>query len=149
MSKNLGNKLSEEAAKQLNSRESTVVLATISDDGYPNTTPVHLTIAKNPQTLLLAVSKGHRATANIRKNPRVMISLCEKNDLNISIKGEARIVREKLLCNPGMCAVKITIESIKDDSTHSRTVAGIRYECKTERGARFIQEVFDELESFR
>jgi predicted pyridoxine 5'-phosphate oxidase superfamily flavin-nucleotide-binding protein len=146
MSKNLGKSLDDAAMKQLNARQSTVVLATVSGDGYPNTTPVHLAIARDPQTLLMGVSSGHRAITNIRANPKVMVSLCEQNDLNISIRGDARIIREKLACNPGMCAVEVKINAIKDDSTHSRTTAGIRYECKTDRGAQFIQDVFDELE---
>ncbi len=146
MSKNLGNALSDMAIKQLNARESSVVIATVSENGFPNTTPVHLVIAKNPKTLLFGVSLNHQGTSNIRSNPKIMISLCEKDDLNISIKCKAKIIREKLDCNPGMCVVEAKIEAIKDDSTHSKTVSGIRYECKTERGEKFIQDVFNELE---
>lgn len=145
MSKYLGKLLDDAAMKQLNARESSVVVATVSEDGYPNTTPVHLIIAKDSQTLLFALGLGHQATANIRINPKIMISLCEKNDLNISMKCNAVILREKVACNPGMCVVEARIEAIKDDSTHSRTISGIRYECKTDRGAKFIQDVFNEL----
>ncbi len=146
MSKDLGNSLDELAIKQFNARESSVVVATVSENGFPNTTPIHLIIAKDPQTLLFGVSTRHQATLNIRSNPKIMISLCEKNDLNISIRCKAKIILEKLECNPGMGVVEAKIEAIKDDSTHSKTVSGIRYECKTERGEKFIQEVFDELQ---
>ena len=146
MSKDLGNSLDELAIKQFNARESSVVVATVSENGFPNTTPIHLIIAKDPQTLLFGVSTRHQATLNIQSNPKIMISLCEKNDLNISIRCKAKIILEKLECNPGMSVVEAKIEAIKDDSTHSKTVSGIRYECKTERGEKFIQEVFDELQ---
>ena len=145
MSKYLGEFLDDTSIKQLNARESTVVVATVSDDGYPNTTPVHLIIAKDSETLLLGLGLGHQATANIRLNPKIMISLCEKNDLNISIKCNARIICEKMDSNTGMCVVEAKVKAIKDDSTHSKTVSGIRYVCKTDRGERFIREVFDEL----
>ncbi len=145
MSKSLGRILDDTAIKQLNARESTVIVATVSEDGYPNTTPVHLIIAKNPQTLLFALGRGHQATANIRVNPKIMVSLCEKNDLNISMKCNAGIIHEEVACNNGMCVVEAKIEAIKDDSTHSRTISGIRYECKTDRGEKFIQDVFNEL----
>ncbi|MEA2110403.1 MAG: pyridoxamine 5'-phosphate oxidase family protein [Pseudomonadota bacterium] len=145
MSKNLGNFLDDMAMEQFNAQESTVVVATVSEDGFPNTTPVHLIIAKDPQTLLLALGLGHQATANIRSNPKIMISLCEKNDLNISIRCNAEIICEKMDSNSGMCVVEAKVETIKDDSTHSRTISGIRYVCKTDRGERFIREAFDEL----
>ncbi len=146
MSKKLGDTLSDKAIAQFNARESSVVIATVSEDGFPNTTPVHLIIARDPQTLLFGISINHLGTSNIRANPKIMISLCEKDDLNISIKCRAKVIREKLDCNPGMCVVEAKIAAIKDDSTHSRTISGIRYECKTERGAKFIQDVFNELE---
>jgi len=51
-------------------------------------------------------------------------------------------------CSLAMCIVKAAVIDIKDDSTHSETISGIRYRCKTERGKRFIQDVFDELETY-
>jgi len=50
-------------------------------------------------------------------------------------------------CSLAMCIVKAAVIDIKDDSTHSETISGIRYRCKTERGKKFIQDVFDELET--
>ncbi|MBN2785604.1 MAG: pyridoxamine 5'-phosphate oxidase family protein [Pontiellaceae bacterium] len=145
MSRSLGCVLDERAMDQLNAEESTVILATVSPDGYPNTTPVHLAVAKDPRTLLLGLSVHHRGTENIRANPYVMICLCEKNDLNISMKCQAKVVAERLNSNRAMCAVEARVIEIKDDSTHSRTTSGIRYACKTEKGEVFIRDVFREL----
>ncbi|MDI6708686.1 MAG: pyridoxamine 5'-phosphate oxidase family protein [Candidatus Thermoplasmatota archaeon] len=149
MSKILGEELSEEAIKQLNARESTVIVATISENGYPNTTPVHLITAVNKKTLLLAMNRNHQGVINIRRNPKIMINLCEKGDLNISIRCNAEVFKEEMNCNPAMCVVKSTIIDIKDDSTHSETISGIRYRCRTERGKKFISDVFDELDSYK
>lgn len=149
MSKLLGDRLDELALKQFRARESTVVVATITENGYPNTTPVHLITALNEKTLLLAMNRNHQGVINIRREPRIMISLCEKNDLNISIRCNAWVGKEKMDCNPAMCIVKANVVDIKDDSTHSETISGIRYRCRTERGKKFIQAVFDELDTYR
>jgi len=145
MSKVLGNVLDETAFRQFNARQSTVIVATVSGDGYPNTTPVHLIIAFDRSTLLMGMNQKHQGVANIRSSGKVMINLCEQDDLNISIRCDASVFLEKMQCNPHMCVVKAEILEIKDDSTHSETTSGIRYRCRTEKGAVFIKGVFEEL----
>jgi len=102
----------------------------------------------NKKTLLLAMNRKHQGVINIRQNPKTMLSLCEKDDLNISVKCNMAVFKEKMECNPAMCIVKAGIIDIKDDSTHSETTCGIRYRCRTERGKSFIHDVFDELETY-
>lgn len=148
MSKSLGAELDEQAFKQLRARETTTVVATISDNGFPNTTPVHLITALNKKTLLMALNRNHQAVKNIRRNPKIMISLCEKEDLNISIRCNAKIFLEVTKCNSAMCIIKADIIDIKDDSTHSDTICGIRYKCNSEQGVKFIRDVFNELETY-
>ena len=148
MSKIIGEAIDEKSFKQFRAMESTVVVATITDNGYPNTTPVHLITVVNIKTLLLAMNRKHQGVINIRHEPKIMLSLCEKNDLNISIRCDAEVFKERMECNPAMCIVKAGIIDIKDDSTHSETTRGIRYRCRTEKGKRFIQDVFDELETY-
>lgn len=145
MSIMLGSELSQKALDQINGRESTVVVATVSENGYPNTTPVHLIIAPDPKRLLMAIYKDHQGTLNIQANGKVMVSLCEKDDLNISIRGDGLVVKEGLESSPSMRAVRIDIIDIKSDSTHSETISGIRYRSKTEKGDIFIKNSFDEL----
>lgn len=145
MSKLIGQELDERAFAQINARESTVVVATTSPNGYPNTTPIHLIIAPKKHTLLLAMNRDHQGLKNIRSDPKIMISLCEKDDLNISARCDARVLKERMDCNEHMCVVRADIVDIKDDSTHSFTISGIRYRCKTEKGEAFIRGVFDEL----
>lgn len=148
MSKIIGEELDEKSFKQFRAREGTVVVATITSNGYPNTTPVHLVTAVNKKTLLLAMNRNHQGVINIRQESKAMLSLCEKDDLNISVRCNMVVFKENMECNPAMCIVKAGIIDIKDDSTHSETICGIRYRCKTERGKRFIQDVFNELETY-
>ncbi len=148
MSKILGNSLPDEVLKMLRSKIPTVVVATVSEDGTPNTTPIHLIYAKDSKTILMAMALQHKGTSNIKDNRDVMICMCEKGDINVSIKGKGKVVREPMICNKAMCIVQVDIEFVKDDSTHSETTSGIRYRCVTERGENFIQEVFTELEKY-
>ena len=131
----------------LRSKIPSVVVATVSRDGEPNTTPVHLIYAKDRKTILMAMALQHQGTANIKENGKVMICMCEENDINVSVSGTARMIREPMECNKAMCIIKVDVERVKDDSTHSETTSGIRYRCVTERGEMFIREVFAELES--
>jgi hypothetical protein len=147
MSKVLGPELEERAFKQINARESTVVVATMSPNGYPNTTPIHLIIASSRRTFLLAMNRNHQGLKNIRCDPKIMVSMCEKEDLNFSARCNASVYKEEMACNGSMCVVKADIVDIKDDSTHSFTTSGIRYKCKTEKGKDFIKDVFDELQA--
>ena len=147
MSNILGDSLPPEVYKVLTDRLSTTIVATVSPDGFPNTTPVHLLTAKDTKTLLMAMALRHQGTANIKDNGRAMVSLCEQGNVNVSIKGTGRIVREPMECNKAMCVVQLDITEVKDDSTHSRTTTGIRYQCMSPKSVEFISDVFDELES--
>jgi len=149
MSRASGNRLPEKALSQLQSRESTAILATNNPSGYPHTMPVHLMFAPDAATILMALRISHQSVANIRHDPHVMLCLCEKDDLNVSISGDATIVREPALSNRSMCIVRMLVCDVKDDSTHSETVSGIRYRCRTDKGTRFIAKMFDELENLK
>jgi uncharacterized pyridoxamine 5'-phosphate oxidase family protein len=149
MSRILGDRLPARALAQLQARKSTAILATNNPSGYPHTMPVHLMYAPDDGTVLMALRIGHQSLENLRRDKRVMLCLCEKGDLNISLRGNAQIVREPALANRSMCLVKVRIAEVKDDSTHSETVSGIRYKCRTDAGARFIREMFEELENYK
>jgi hypothetical protein len=148
MSRILGNRLPANALAQLRAKESTAILATNNPSGYPHTMPVHLMFAPDERTILVALRLGHQSVENIRCDGRVVLCLCEHDDLNVSIRGDAAVVRGPALSNRNMCIVKIDVSDVKDDSTHSETVSGIRYRCRTGAGTQFIARMFEELENF-
>jgi len=149
MSRPMGSRLPDKALSQLQARVSTAILATNNPSGYPHTMPVHLMFAPDNSTILLALRISHQSIENLRRDPHVMLCLCENGDLNVSIRGDAAIVREPAISNRSMCIVKIRVCDVKDDSTHSETVSGIRYKCRTDAGERFIREMFEELETYK
>ena len=147
MSKILGEELPEEAYKMLRAKKATLIIATLSPNGFPNTTPVHLAWAKDRKTLLMAMARRHQGTANIRDTAKAMGCMCEEGDVNVSIRGNAVVLKEHMDCNEGMCVVQLDIVDVKDDSTHSETTTGIRYRSRTEKGETFIRDVFAELQT--
>ena len=146
MSKLLGDELPQDAYDALRSRVPSVVVATVSPNGYPNTTPVHLIFARDKKTILFAMAKRHQGLANIRESGKVMVCMCEEGDVNVSIRGDAKVIKETMESNNVMCALRLDVIDVKDDSTHSETISGIRYRCRTEKGEKFIESVIDELE---
>ncbi len=149
MSKILGSSLPEMIYELFRSKLPTVILATLSPDGHPNTAPIHLIYATDKNTLLMALARQHQSMANIRDNGKVMICVCEEGDINVSIKGDAAMIKENMDCNKAMCIVEVKVQEVKDDSTHSETTSGIRYRCRTEKGESFIKDIFAELEEHR
>jgi hypothetical protein len=145
MSKMLGEELPEDAFQMLRAEKATLIVATLSPNGFPNTTPVHLAWAKDRKTLLMAMARRHQGTENIRQTGKTMACMCEEGDVNVSIRGKATVLKEHMDCNEGMCVVQLDIIDVKDDSTHSDTTTGIRYSCRTEKGEEFIRDVFAEL----
>ncbi len=148
MSKILGDSLSEEVFWLLRSKVPTVVLATVSGDGRPNTTPIHLIYAKDRKRILMAIARRHQGRANIKKTGKVMLCLCEEGNINVSISGTASVIKEHLDSSREMSLVLLDVEEVKDDSTHSETISGIRYHCVSKRGDEFIKRVFAELEKY-
>ena len=141
-----GERLPVDAFRLLTNRVPVVIVATVSPNSYPNTTPVHLAWAKDRKTLLLAMARGHQGTANIKETGKAMVCICEEGDANYSIRGKAAVLKEHMDCNEGMCVIQLDIIDVKDDSTHSETTSGIRWRFKSERGRRFVDDVFAELE---
>ncbi len=148
MSKILGDSLPEDVFWLLRSKVPTVVVATVSRDGRPNTTPIHLIYAKDHKSILMAIARRHQARANIKKTGLVMLCLCEEGDVNVSISGKAKVLKEHLDSSREMSLVQLDVEEIKDDSTHSETISGIRYHCVSKKGEDFIRNVFAELEEY-
>lgn len=147
MSEILGSSLPENAYNLLRSKIPTVIVATVSEHGRPNTTPIHLIWAIDRKTIIMGMAKRHDGTKNIKDNGKAMICMCEEGDVNVSIYGRAEVMKETMDCNEHMSIVKLDVEEVKDDSTHSRTTSGIRWESQTPAGDKFIEDIFNELES--
>jgi flavin reductase (DIM6/NTAB) family NADH-FMN oxidoreductase RutF len=146
MSKIIGKILSPEIMNLINKTKITAVLATVSEDGWPNTAPMHLITAINEIKLRLSIGKMHDTYNNIKHNGRVMINILEKDDTAISIKGKARIVRDPMNGNKSMAMIEIDIVEIKSDTTPTLIVKeGIKTIHRSEKTQNFFNLMFTEL----
>ncbi|MFL0196647.1 pyridoxamine 5'-phosphate oxidase family protein [Clostridium sp. WILCCON 0269] len=146
MSKILGNTLPENAIDLFNKELTTAVLSTVTDEGFPHAMPVHLMFAPDNTTIRLALMKIHKTVANIKHNSKAFITITEKEDTALGIRGSAKVIREPMENNSAMCMVEFKVEEVKSDTTPTVIVInGIRNIHRTEKTKPFFRGMFDEL----
>ncbi|KXH69703.1 MAG: hypothetical protein AM326_05010 [Candidatus Thorarchaeota archaeon SMTZ-45] len=126
----LGSELSREAFNLLNSEITTVVIATVDEDGYPRTAPFHWIVAKDKKTLKVAVNPRHVTYENIKRDGRVMVCVLDQGNIAIGIKGRAQIIKEDMKSIPWLITmVEIKIDEVKSDALAWVPIKhGVRFE---------------------
>jgi len=100
----------------------TCVVATVDQKARPMTTLMTWVVARNPQTLTMAVDTRGKALRNIRANPHVAVEVLG-NDLCYGLHGTAVIEKERMQSAPFPCAlVAVRIEECRDHGA-----AGVRF----------------------
>jgi hypothetical protein len=100
----------------------TCVVATVDEHHRPVTTLMTWVVARNPQTLTMAVDIRGRALRNIRGNPHVAVEVLG-DDLCYGLRGTAVIEKEQMDSAPFPCAlVSVRIEDVRDHGA-----AGVRF----------------------
>ncbi|HYP19986.1 MAG TPA: pyridoxamine 5'-phosphate oxidase family protein [Chloroflexia bacterium] len=119
MSLILGNRLPDRAMKYLQVGR-LVVLATVDEQGRPDTCPVSWVVALNPSVIRLAISREVNTYHNILNNEHVMISLVG-GAMTLGIRGRARALAESLDGIPlSMALIEMEVDEVKDDSVIGR-----------------------------
>ncbi len=146
MSQTLGNKLPPEVINLFNRELTTVVVSTIAPDGTPHALPIGLIKAVDAQTIRMGFMKGHLSVANIKQNPAAFITVMDDPDIAIGVRGKATVIREPMRANPAMCLIEFKVAEVKSDTTPTAAVyQGVRYRPRTDKGAAFLRDMFDEL----
>jgi Pyridoxamine 5'-phosphate oxidase len=125
----------------------TCVVATVDQHGRPMTTLMTWVVARNPQTVTLAVDTRGKSLRNIRANPQVAIEVLG-DDLCYGLRGVAVIEKEHMQAAPFPCAlVAVRVEEVRDHGAAGVKFVGPSYSYhpgKEHRG-EFEKAVFDEL----
>ena len=146
MSKILGNSMSQELVELFNKELTTVVLSTITEEGFPHAMPVHLMAAPDEKTVRFALVKGHKTTANIKNNANAFITVLEGPDMAMGIRGVAKVIQEPMEGNAAMSMIEFKVEEIKSDTTPTVIVnEGVRTQHRTDKTKDFFRVMFDEL----
>lgn len=142
----LGSKLSQEAFNLLNREITTVVIATVDEDGCPRTAPFHWIVAKDMKTLRVAINPRHVTYENIKRDGRVMVCVMDQGNMAIGIKGRAQVIKEDMESVPWLITmVEIKIDEVKSDALAWIPIEhGVRFET-TKQVKGLMRKAFDEL----
>ncbi len=128
MAKHVGVKLPEDLLAVLKKGQTVGVLATFSEKGLPNTTPVQCMAAKGLESILLTIHKDHTGYHNMVWQKKVMLCFLDEGNVAYSILGRAGVVRAPSLVHPFMNIVRIDIIDIKSDrSVLTKVESGIKW----------------------
>lgn len=100
----------------------TCVVATVDEQGLPQTTLMTWVVARNPQTLTIAVDTRSRALRALRANGRIAVEVLG-DDLCYGLRGTALVEKELMQSAPFPCAlVAVKLEDVRDHGA-----AGVRF----------------------
>src|SRR5579862_4512284 len=128
MAKHVGIKLPEDLLAVLKKGQTVGILATFSEKGLPNTTPVQCMAAKGLESILLTIHKDHIGYHNMVWQKKVMFCFLDEGNVAYSILGRAGVVRAPSSVHPLMNVVRIDIIDIKSDrSVLTKIDSGVRW----------------------
>lgn len=108
------NELPEDAVKLLSHVGKTVVIATVDSNGWPNAAPMAWAVAKDKQTIRMAVNASSTTLQNIYGSDKVGLFIGSDN-MAIGVKGRARLLKEPMDSVPfPMAIVEIVVEAVDD-----------------------------------
>ncbi len=137
-----------EALRKENLRINPVaVVATVDQDGSPHAAPFGSVRAITPRTLRMLCLHYHDTYANVCRDGRVTVTVLSPPDIAVTIRGRARVVRERLEFHEHSAALEIEVEEVKNDMPRTGLIgSGITFFPKDEFGAWF-EGVLGELEA--
>lgn len=146
MAKHIGVKLPDDLIELLKTERAVAILATFSEKGVPNTTPISCLYPKGQESLLLSIHKEHTGYLNMVWQKKVMICILGEGNVAYSILGRAGVVRAPSNVHPLMNVVRIDIIDIKcDRSILSRVDQGVQWSYTSPEAEELLSNIFKEL----
>lgn len=128
MAKHVGIKLPEDLLAILKKGDTVGILATFSEKGLPNTTPIQCIYPKGLESILLSIHKDHIGYHNMVWQKKIMICFLDEGNVAYSVLGRAGVVRAPSLVHPLMNVVRVDIIDIKSDrSPLTKVDSGVRW----------------------
>ena len=147
MAKHVGVRLPDDLIEMLKKEESVAVLATFSEKGVPNTTPIQCMYPKGQESLLISIHKEHTGYLNMVWQKKVMLCFMDEGNIAYSILGRAGVVRAPSSIHPLMNIVRIDIIDIKSDrSILTKVDQGIKWSYTSPEAEELVKSLFKELE---
>jgi len=148
MAKHVGVKLPEDLVAVLKRCKTVAVLATFSEKGIPNTTPIQCVYPKGLESVLISIHKDHTGYHNMVWQKKVMLCFMDENNIAYSVLGRAGVVRAPSEVHPLMNVVRIDIIDIKcDRSVLVRVDSGVRWSYASPEAEELCEGLHAELKS--
>lgn len=146
MTKHVSVRLPDELVTVLKEGRTVGVLATFSEKGIPNTTPVQWIYPKGTESLLISIHKDHVGYHNMAWQKKVMISFLEDGNIAYSVLGRAGVVRAPSEVHPLVNVVRIDVIDVKNDqSVLSKISTGARFHYTSFEAEELSRAVMNEL----
>lgn len=146
MAKHIGVKLPDDLIELLKKEKNVAMLATFSEKGIPNTTPIQSIYPKGQESLLLSIHKEHTGYLNMVWQKKVMICFLGEGNIAYSILGRAGVVRAPSAVHPLMNIVRVDIIDIKcDRSILTKVDQGILWSYTSPEAEELVKNLFEEL----
>ncbi|HXW86288.1 MAG TPA: pyridoxamine 5'-phosphate oxidase family protein [Candidatus Bathyarchaeia archaeon] len=146
MAKHVGIKLPEDLLNVLKMGQTVAILATFSEKGLPNTTPIQCVYPKGLESILLSIHKDHVGYHNMAWQKKVMLSFLDEGNVAYSVLGRAGVVRAPSLIHPLMNIVRIDIIDIKSDrSVLTKVTSGVRWSYTSGEAEELSRALMSEL----
>lgn len=147
MAKHVGVKLPDDLLALLKRKQTIAVLATFSEKGIPNTTPLQCIYPKGDESLLITIHKEHNGYHNMVWQKKIMICFLGEGNIAYSVLGRAGVVRAPSSVHPLMNVVRIDIIDIKSDrSILTKVDQGILWSYTSPEAEQLHKSLFAELE---
>ena len=92
-----------------------VIVSTVDADGAPRTAPFGSLRAVSPGLLRLACAQYHDTYANLCRDGRVSVALLAPPNIAVSIRGQARVIKQGMEMGEQLAVLEIDIEEVKND----------------------------------
>ncbi len=100
----------------------TAIVATVGPDGCPHTAPFGSLYAVTQRILRFGCDRKHDTYANIVRDGRVVVCFIAPPNIAVSIRGKARVVKERMDLLNTDSIVEIEIDDVKDDLLPGATI---------------------------
>ena len=146
MAKHVGIKLPEDLIEHLKTEKALAILATFSEKGIPNTTPIQCVYPKGQESILMSIHKEHVGYHNMVWQKKVMLNFLGENNIAYSVLGRAGVVRAPSLVHPLMNIIRIDIIDIKSDrSILTKVEQGISWSYTSSEAEELVKCLYKEL----
>jgi len=146
MAKRMGVKLPDDLYNVIAGGKTTAVLATFSESGIPNTTPMQTLYPKGRESILMSIHKEHNGYHNMVWQKKIMLCFLDAGNVAYSVLGRAGVVRAPSHVHPLMNVVRVDIVDIKSDrSVLSRVECGAYWSYTSEEAEELSESLRQEL----